>query len=187
LLGVLSGMNEHGLTLANMEITRTGGLPKAMPYSMLYRTILERCKTVDEAVALLEKTPRQTANNLMLMDEAGNRAVVEITTEKIVVRRGEAGKALISTNHHRGLDQDTAGLCWRYDLLHKSAKGEFGRIGAKELEGMLGDVEQGKMTLQSMVFEPSNRVMYLATGEEAPKGTFYRLNLKRYFEASSLR
>ena len=53
----------------------------AMPYALLYRTVLERCKTVEEAIALLETTPRQTANNLMLMDATGNRAVVEITPE----------------------------------------------------------------------------------------------------------
>src|SRR5687768_14464554 len=67
LIGVLSGMNEHGLTIANMEVSRGLRLPSAMPYTLLYRTVLERCRTVDEAVALLESTPRQTANNLMLM------------------------------------------------------------------------------------------------------------------------
>src|SRR5207248_4073321 len=62
MIGVLSGMNEHGLALANMEVDRSPRLPAAMPYTLLYRTILERCKTVDEAVALLQSTPRQTAN-----------------------------------------------------------------------------------------------------------------------------
>src|SRR5688500_1178611 len=102
LAGVLSGMNEHGLALANMEVDRKGGLPQAMPNTLLYRTVLEQCKTVDEAIALLEKTPRQTPNNLMLMDAQGNRAAIEITPEKLTVRRAAARSALISTNHHRG-------------------------------------------------------------------------------------
>ena len=55
--GVLSGMNEHGLTLANMEVRRPSRLPSAMPYILLYRTVLERCTTVEEAIALLQKTP----------------------------------------------------------------------------------------------------------------------------------
>src|SRR2546421_6669355 len=59
LIGTLSGMNEHGLTLASMEVDRPmGALPRAMPYILLYRTVLEKCKTVAEAVGLLEKTPR---------------------------------------------------------------------------------------------------------------------------------
>jgi predicted choloylglycine hydrolase len=94
LIGALSAMNEHGLALANMEITRPAGtMPKAMPYTLLYRTVLERCKTVDEAIALLKSTPRQTPNNLMLMDASGNRAVVELTPENVIVRTGKPGAA----------------------------------------------------------------------------------------------
>jgi hypothetical protein len=52
----------------------------------------------------------------------------------------------------------------------------------KTLESMLADASQRKMTLQSMVFEPSNRVIYLSTGKDAARKTFYRLDLKPYFE-----
>ncbi|HEY1629535.1 MAG TPA: C45 family peptidase [Tepidisphaeraceae bacterium] len=181
LIGVLSGMNEHGLTLANMEITREPRWPAAMPYTLLYRSVLEQCKTVDEAITLLQNTPRQTANNLMLMDAAGNRAVVEITPEKIVVRRGDDQHALISTNHQRGEDVQTRGLCWRYDTLHDLSGNQFGSIDEKSIEMMLAATAQGNTTLQSMVFEPSNRVIYLATGENAPSRKFYKLDLKKYF------
>src|SRR5207245_2012767 len=61
LVGVLSGMNEYGLTLAVMEVPRQFRLPHAMPCMLLYRTVLENCRTVDEAVALLRRTPRQSA------------------------------------------------------------------------------------------------------------------------------
>jgi isopenicillin-N N-acyltransferase like protein len=182
LMGVLSGMNEHGLTLTNMEVTRPQRLPQAMPYAMLYRMVLEQCRTVDEAVAMLEKTPKQTANNLMLMDAAGNRAVVEIQPEKITVRRGTERKALISTNHQRGQDADRPGRCDRYDLLHDRSAGLFGKIDAGAIEKMLGQVAQGNETLQSMVFEPANRVIYLATGAEATKRGYQKIELKGYFE-----
>ncbi len=68
--------------------------PTAMPYTLLYRAILERCHTVDEAIDFLNRTPRQTANNLMLMDAAGNRAVAEIRVDGVTVRRGRPGTAL---------------------------------------------------------------------------------------------
>jgi predicted choloylglycine hydrolase len=184
LTGRLDGMNEHGLTLVNMEVRRGMILPRAMPYTLLYRMVLERCKTVDEAVALLAKTPRQTANNLMLMDAAGNRAVVEITPEKVVVRRGAARAALISTNHQRGEDQDTTGQCWRYDTLNREAKKRFRTMDVATVEKMLGGVAQGKATLQSMVFEPANRVIYLATGGEATKRGYQKVDLKEYFRKS---
>jgi hypothetical protein len=184
--GVLSGMNEHGLVLANMEVKRGMRLPTAMPYILLYRTVLERCKTVDEAVALLQRTPRQTANNLMLMDAAGGRAVVEITPDSVHVRRADDGQALISTNHQRGEQTwDSTGRCPRYDSLLSASKGGYGKIDVATLEGMLADASQGKMTLQSMVFEPSTRTMYLSAGANAARGTFHRLDLKPLFAAKT--
>jgi predicted choloylglycine hydrolase len=183
MVGVLSGMNEHGLSLANMEVDRPRRMPVAMPYILLYRTVLERCKTVDEAIELLKSTPRQTANNLMLMDASGDRAVVEITPEAVTVRRAPDSAALISTNHHRGTDLDTSGRCERYDYLHDTSAKEFGQVSRESVEGMLGKVAQGKMTLQSMVFEPSNRVIYLAVGKNAPKQGYHRLELKPFFDA----
>lgn len=181
LIGVLSGMNEHGLAIANMEVTRPQGVPQAMPYILLYRSVLEQCKTVDEAVAYLKETPRQTANNLMMMDATGNRAVAEITPDGVTVRKAADQAALMSTNHHRGEDCDTSGKCDRYDSLHAVTKGQYGKIGVPELWGMMDRVNQGKMTLQTMIFEPSTRVMYLAVGSEASKREYQRIDLKAYF------
>lgn len=181
LIGVLSGMNEHGLTVANMEVDRRPRLPTAMPYTLLYRTVLERCRTTDEAIELLRNTPRQTANNLMIVDAAGNRAVAEITPEGVTVRRGEASAALISTNHQRGGNQDSPGRCDRYDCLHDESKRDFGRIDEARVEKMLADASPGRMTLQAMVFEPANRVIYLSAGANAANGVFHRVELKKYF------
>ncbi|HEX4053521.1 MAG TPA: C45 family peptidase [Tepidisphaeraceae bacterium] len=184
MIGVVSGMNEYGLSLACMEVPRSPRLPTAMPYTLLYRTILERCRTVDEAIDLLNRTPRQTANNLMLMDAAGNRAVAEIRVDGVTVRRGRAHAALISTNHQRGVDADTPGYCWRYDALHAESAAQFGRLDVSAIEKMLGHVVQGDnggMTIQSMIFEPTNRVIYLATGSDAPSRMFQRIDLKPFF------
>jgi isopenicillin-N N-acyltransferase like protein len=186
MIGVVSGMNEYGLSLACMEVPRPARLPTAMPYTLLYRTILERCRTVDNAIDLLQRTPRQSANNLMLMDAAGNRAVVEIRIDGVTIRRALPRAALISTNHQRGQDQDTPGYCWRYDSLHTESTKLFGTLDAPAIERMLSHVVQGNdgdMTLQSMVFEPANRVIYLATGSDAPDRTFERIDLKPYFAA----
>lgn len=183
MVGVLSGMNEHGLTLASMEVGRRQRLPSAMPYIMLYRTVLERCRTVDEAVKLLEGTPRQSANNLMLMDPAGGRVVVEITPEKVAVRGAGDDVAIVSTNHHRGGDLATPGRCRRYDYLTMQSAKQYGGVSREGVEAMMADVAMGNMTLQSMVFEPGSRVIYLAVGKNAPERGFYPLDLKKYFEA----
>lgn len=189
MVGVTSGMNEYGLSLACMEVPRPARMPTAMPYTLLYRMILERCRNVQDAIDLLARTPRQTANNLMLMDAQENRAVVEIRPEGITARRGESGQALISTNHQRGQDRTSPGLCWRYDLLNATASQEVGRIDRDAVEKLLGRVVQGSggdFTLQSMIFEPASRTLYLATGSDAPARGFQRIDLSQYFEKRGL-
>lgn len=180
MIGVLSGMNQHGLCLANMEVPRTSRFPTAMPYTLLYRTVLERCKTVQEAVDLLQHTPCQTANNLMLMDASGTRAVVELSPTAINVRWGRDGSALISTNHQRNQDTQTPGLCDRYDYLHETSQAEFGNIGEPQVKNMLSHVGRHG-TLQSMIFEPANRVLWLSAGSSAADKEFSRLDLTPYF------
>jgi isopenicillin-N N-acyltransferase like protein len=183
MIGVLSGMNEDGLCLANMEVPRTPRFPVAMPYTLLYRTVLERCATVQQAVDLLQKTPRQSANNLMLMDAAGDRAVVELSPEAVRVRWGARDTPLISTNHQRDQDADSPGRCVRYDYLHDTSRLEYGQIDQPVLEKMLAHVGSHG-TLQAMIFEPSNRVIYLAAGAFAANRHFYRLDLTPYFAAA---
>jgi hypothetical protein len=36
--------------------------------------------------------------------------------------------------------------------------------------------------MQSMIFEPANRVIYLATGSHAPERKFVKLDFKSYFK-----
>ena len=62
----------------------------------------------------------------------------------------------------------------------KQSTRDFGGIGEPAVEAMLQHVG-GAMTLQSMVFEPANRVMYLSTGKRAADKEFHRLDLKKHF------
>lgn len=177
LIGALTGMNEHGLVLANMEVTRLPSPPKGMPYVLLYRTVLEKCKTVDEAIVLLKSMPKQTANNLMLMDAAGNRAVVEINPPGVTVRAGRPGEALLSTNHQRGQDYTKPNRCPRYDRMLKLSAEKFGSIDESTMQTIIQSASVRHFTLQSMVFEPANRMIYLSTGESAGEGPYHRIDL----------
>jgi isopenicillin-N N-acyltransferase-like protein len=176
IVGVLSGMNEHGLCVANMEVPRGPRPPTAMPNLLLYRTLLERCRTVDDAIRLLRETPRQTANSLMLIDTSGDRAVAEIRPDGVTVRRAGEDEPLVSTNHHRGEDVGTPGHCSRFDHLYKGAKASFGASVSR--------------TLQTMIFEPSTRTLHLLAGPDArrtgPEGdrTFARIELAPLFKHS---
>lgn len=176
LIGVLSGINEHGLAIANMEVKRGPRSPDAMPYAILYRTVLEECRTVEEAVALLAREPRQTANNLMMMDAAGHRAVIEITPASIGVRRGLEREPLFATNHQRG-EQDVPNRCRRYDCIAMATARAWGHLDRDALWQILDQVAQGDLTLQSMIFEPGELVLHVATGKKATKRVPARIDL----------
>ena len=74
--GVISGMNEHGLALALHEVRQaadgsTRFNADGVPTLLALRQVLEECRTVDEAKALLTKLPRTTMYNLALCDASG--------------------------------------------------------------------------------------------------------------------
>ncbi|MGA2500096.1 MAG: C45 family peptidase [Tepidisphaeraceae bacterium] len=176
LLGVLSGMNEHGLCVANMEVPRRLRPASGVPCMFLYRLLLEQCRTVDEAIDLLKATQRHTANNLNMIDAKGGRAVAEIRPEDVTVRRAPADKPLVATNHHRGTDLATPGRCRRYDTLTRLAGANWGKIDVAGIERML-NAASAALTIQSMVFEPTTLTVYLSAGKKAAAGPFYEINL----------
>ncbi len=68
---------------------------------LILRRVLEECHTVDEAIALLDKTPRCTSCNHMLADRSGSIADVETTPDGQWVHRPQHG-LLTHANHCTG-------------------------------------------------------------------------------------
>jgi predicted choloylglycine hydrolase len=100
-LGRNDGINEHGLVVT----MSTGGIPVGRREGMtppiqtgfmfwaLVRTLLEQCRTVDEAIALIERFPCTGNPILMLADQQGQAAVVEIWGPHRGVKRIDAASA----------------------------------------------------------------------------------------------
>jgi predicted choloylglycine hydrolase len=166
LLGVLSGMNDAGLALATLEVysTQDGSTKfnsKGVPYALCYRKILEECTTVAEAEKLLRSMKRTTLMNLAVCDKKGG-AVFEITTKSVVVRRPEKG-ICPCTNHFRTKELATNMRCQRYAALEKCA--ELKKVDLATIAKKLDATNQGKMTLQTMIFEPASLTLHLAIGK----------------------
>jgi hypothetical protein len=60
-----------------------------------------------------------------------------------------------------GKDEDK---CWRYSKLEPLLK-DTSKMGVAEVFAQLDAVSQKRNTLQSMVFEPADRVLHLKYGE----------------------
>jgi len=92
------GYNEHGLaiglTFIPPKITRPG-----LNAGILLRYILEKCRTVKEALKALYSLPISSAQTFTMIDKTGEMAVVECNCEKIVVLGPkENGRHIVSTN-----------------------------------------------------------------------------------------
>jgi hypothetical protein len=166
LIGVLSGMNDAGLTLATLEVTSAhDGSPKfdprGVPYTLALRRVLEECSTVAEAEKLLRSIRRTTMNNLSICDRHEG-AVFEMTTKNLVVRRPKEG-ICICTNHFRTPELATRTICRRFDILTQAR--QLPRVGLDEVCKKLDAANQGNSTLQTMIFEPMSAKLHLAIGK----------------------
>ena len=162
LSGVLSAMNGDGLCCAVMEVRKGEVSTDAMPSTLLFRRIMEEADDVEGALAILDAAPKAAANNLMLIDTKGGAAVAEIGPGFCRVRRPVEGM-IYSTNHHR-IDKKKAPRCRRYARFGKLAKKMGGEITIHLLKGALIDVNQGLITVQSMIFEPASLRIHVAVG-----------------------
>ena len=185
LIGCLSGMNDAGLALAVHEVhfSADGAAmlnPKAMPYALCLRRILEECTTVAGAKKRLEACERSTILSVAICDRA-TAGVLEITPKHVALRRGSDG-ICVNTNHFRSDGLSVLKLCPRYGLLSKAA--EMDKPGVSDVFQKLDEVHMDYLhkTLQSMVFEPGRLVLHVAMETvPATKGPLREVDLKPLF------
>ncbi|MFV0443160.1 MAG: C45 family autoproteolytic acyltransferase/hydrolase [Planctomycetaceae bacterium] len=166
MIGVISGMNDAGLAIATLDVYQSAdGSPlfdsTGVPLALTYRRILEECTTTAEAEQLLKSVPRTTYMNLAAADR--ERAVVfEITPQTVGVR--EADHDLVGcTNHFQlpGLsEQRDCPRIVKLDRLSRRAD----PFGLKDVQQALNSVNQGSMTIQTMIFEPDRLGLHLVMG-----------------------
>jgi len=105
LFGRLDGMNEHGLS-----VTYTGGGIFGVPLKhkgffnwLAIRSILDNCKSVDDAMKMIEKIPISGFFSLLIVDENSNAALIEFADGTYDIKRinnDSADNYIISTNHY---------------------------------------------------------------------------------------
>lgn len=185
--GVISGINDAGLCITMNEISIKKSKDKAtfnwdgVPLMLAFRRVLEECGTVAEAEKLLRGMKRTTTCCMTICDKSGG-AVFEITPTNLEVRSDENG-CVCCTNHFRS-DKLCVGLdCWRYEKLSPLLAKNAPKLGVKDVFAELDKVNQGKDTLQCMVFEPAERVLHLAYGDgPATKLKPHKLDLGKLFD-----
>jgi len=92
-----SGMNEHGLAVADTHVT-SSDIGPGLPRFALTEKILTQCTRVDEALGMIMKEPLMGRGNLILADAQGALGVAELGHYRRAVRSCPSGY-LVNTNH----------------------------------------------------------------------------------------
>jgi len=107
--GVVTGINAQGIAVF-VNPARTGDVRPARgarPVELLARSVLEDCKTLDEAVKLIEQTPTLGSAVIVIVDgSTGKWLVVERTPSKAIVERSPKQAAFGDVLTTNALAQD---------------------------------------------------------------------------------
>ena len=159
LVGVYSGMNEAGLTIAAVEVYggRRGAASGATPYGIVYREILDTCRTIDEAIAVLQRHRIVTQQNVVLADE---REVAVVQYDRAKVARVESvGGTAFAINAFVGDAAYNADV--RFQVFQERAQH---LDSVSKLEAFLRETALPGMNVQSILFYPRRRAFSVASG-----------------------
>lgn len=185
LIGCLSGMNDAGLTVSVLEVmaARDGEgrfNPEGIPYALCFRTLLEDCTTIEQAKKKLETLPRTTMFNMIVADR-NKVGTFEVTPKSVVFRPSEEG--ICACTNHFCTDikpkekVNIAGTYDRFDAL-MALKDKKEKQTVEDVRKKLDEVNLGRLTLQTMVFEPATLKLHLTFGEPpASRGKLKTLEL----------
>lgn len=180
-VGREDGVNEAGLAMAQTHVSGTSVEPGVL-FSIAGRMVLDRCRDVPEAVALLESIPHVRANNWLLADARDAIAIVETGPGGVAATYAEDGFA-IATNQfrspgmrsHERVEERPPDSEPRMCALQAWWDGRTGKVGAAEVRAVLSghadgvcvhrtDLPQPLLTIRSLVLSPGQRRMEVADG-----------------------
>jgi isopenicillin-N N-acyltransferase-like protein len=141
------GLNGKGLALGGSSVSgEVGGGWSGLTDGFLGRLFLERCATVAEAVALVERhTFVGQGVNFIVVDEAGDAAVFELSVEGKVVHRLDGRGHLFTTNfyasgrlrHNPGRQEMVENSKGRHDFLSELRPPAGEAFTLEQMEGVL--------------------------------------------------
>lgn len=157
-IGTVTAMNEKGLTIGEMG-GRGEGQWDGQPMSVLLREVMERAATVDEALALIQATPRTCEYYYVVSDPSGAMLGLSCRPETVeVLKPGQQHPALPE------VPEDTVLMSAgeRAEILSQRLRAHYGRIDAARLREIIKRPVAMKSNLHNAIFSPTTLEMWFA-------------------------
>jgi hypothetical protein len=176
--GILNGwtaMNADGLCASNNTLFGGADKLEGMSTCFLLRKIVERCKTVEEGVSLIEKTPRACTTGMLVAGKNNkdewDAQFVEFDAESFAVVPTADGR-VFSTNSRQKLQEGTYRpdgnpSCPRFQALKKKLKDFEGKLDFDKSEHNLVSQSGVYMliNLHCALLDPATQRIRLAVKE----------------------
>jgi acyl-CoA:6-aminopenicillanic acid acyl transferase len=110
-IGVLSGMNDKGITGSVHVAISTDNVFSGEPVLLTIRRVLQYAETTEQADDIISGVPHPHGGNIVVADGSGSGTVAEIAATRQALRKPDERQLLWSTNHYTvpELDELTAG------------------------------------------------------------------------------
>ena len=169
----MDGMNEHGLAMAHLAVPRAQapqvtGQPTLGPLLMT-RLVLDRARTVPEALALLARHNLQVGEpplHFFLADATGRAAIVEYVEGEILVTSNDDLWLAVTNFIVAGTSPEIRpSLCSRYRTALATLTASRGRMEVPEALALLSAVSQTS-TMWSVAYEVTSGRLTVAPGRD---------------------
>lgn len=146
-IGREDGVNEEGLAIAMTGVDSQGNSP-GIGFVIVLRCILDKCANVEEAVKILSDAHHTSTYNFLVADRGANMAVVEVSPDRIRIRRPEGDDDfIVCTNHfvhpEMAKMEDVKARCWdsmpRYTTIYNALKQNKGKINVEAAKKVLSN------------------------------------------------
>jgi predicted choloylglycine hydrolase len=146
------GINNHGLVIAmTFVLSRLEEIKPGFNSVFIVRYLLEKCKTVDEALKSLKELPIASNCNIIMVDVSGKMIIAECTPERIEIRKpkdnGNGRKFIITVNHFTSekMKQYSPIDCeYLSDIRYKTAYNTLSKENEKDGVKLSKDLLSGK-------------------------------------------
>jgi len=187
-IGREDGINDCGLAVGLASV-HSEGIQPGFIFPLVVRLLLDKCTDVDEAIKLATQIPHLKSMTYLLADKSGKMAALEVTTNKIHVRRSSSDYIIITNQFQDPQMQELETLNerppdspQRYNGADKLLSSNLGKIDLEFAKKILRDheslicshIEFIKLgTLWSLVASLEERNAWVADGH--PCKTEYQL------------